>query len=169
VRSDARKRFAYPTVELARESFIARKRRQAGIYETRASYAREAITKIAISTLGIPLPTTGPEPIHNSSSFAWKPSEEAVKDIEEIERNQAVLGKPPRPELACRRCNATGLIPVGEYEPDVDLRDRWREAERRQRSEDGWHLVVCPSCGGSRSKFGERAAGMNYDPHRSIR
>jgi hypothetical protein len=46
VRNDARRRFACPTIELARESFIARKKRQAGIYDARASYAREAIAKI---------------------------------------------------------------------------------------------------------------------------
>ena len=40
---DATKRFACPTVEEARESFIARKKRQAGIYEARAKQARDAI------------------------------------------------------------------------------------------------------------------------------
>lgn len=37
------KKYACPTKELALESFIARKKRQAGIYERRASDARKAI------------------------------------------------------------------------------------------------------------------------------
>jgi hypothetical protein len=43
VRRDARKRFACPTIEEAKESFLARKRRQAGIHEARARIARKAI------------------------------------------------------------------------------------------------------------------------------
>jgi len=39
----ARKKYAHPTVELAQESFVARKRRQLGIYEARAARARQAI------------------------------------------------------------------------------------------------------------------------------
>jgi hypothetical protein len=38
------KRYALPTVEEAKRSFIKRKERQAGIYEARARTAREAIT-----------------------------------------------------------------------------------------------------------------------------
>ena len=39
----ARKRFACPTVEEALESFVARKKRQASIYEARAKFAYRAI------------------------------------------------------------------------------------------------------------------------------
>ena len=41
--NDSHKRFACPTVEQARESFIARKRKQARIYQSRADRARRAI------------------------------------------------------------------------------------------------------------------------------
>jgi hypothetical protein len=41
-----RKRFAAPTKEAAKASFIARKERQASIYEARAARARRAIAKI---------------------------------------------------------------------------------------------------------------------------
>jgi hypothetical protein len=41
-----RKRFAAPTKDAARESFIARKDRQARIYEARAATARKAIAII---------------------------------------------------------------------------------------------------------------------------
>ena len=41
-----RKRFAAPTKEAARESFVARKDRQARIYEARAATARKAIAMI---------------------------------------------------------------------------------------------------------------------------
>lgn len=40
---EVRRRFAAPTMELATESFIARKKKQASIYETRVKHARRAI------------------------------------------------------------------------------------------------------------------------------
>lgn len=40
---DARRRYACPTLDEARESFIARKERQIGIYEARAANAQEAL------------------------------------------------------------------------------------------------------------------------------
>ena len=43
---DARKRYACPTLEEATESFIARKKRQAGIYRARLRDAEEAIKLI---------------------------------------------------------------------------------------------------------------------------
>jgi hypothetical protein len=72
-----------------------------------------------------------------------------------------VLGAPLRPEFACRRCDATGLLPVREHEVDPELHGLWLRAQARTPTDDGWHLVTCPSCGGSRSKFGPGAAGMN--------
>lgn len=44
VRNGTRKQFAHPTMEGARESFAARKRRQAEIYEARAHRARRALS-----------------------------------------------------------------------------------------------------------------------------
>jgi hypothetical protein len=41
----ARKRFACPTIEAALESFVARKDKQAAIYDARANWAREAKAK----------------------------------------------------------------------------------------------------------------------------
>jgi hypothetical protein len=43
VLNEARKRFACPTVELAHESFKARKKRQIKIYESRIKDARQAL------------------------------------------------------------------------------------------------------------------------------
>lgn len=43
VLKDARKKFACPTLELAKESFIARKKRQAQIHTARANQAKRAI------------------------------------------------------------------------------------------------------------------------------
>lgn len=43
VRSDSKKRFAHPTKEAARESFIYRKERQAAIYQGRLEKAKRAI------------------------------------------------------------------------------------------------------------------------------
>lgn len=42
---DARKRFACPTLEEAKVSFLARKKRQLGIYEARADIVRRVIAK----------------------------------------------------------------------------------------------------------------------------
>ena len=43
VLKDSRKRYAHPTVDEARESFIARKKRQLSIYQARARTAERAL------------------------------------------------------------------------------------------------------------------------------
>ena len=48
---DARKRFACPTIEDAKESFVARKQRQARIYRARLADAEEAICIIEEKSL----------------------------------------------------------------------------------------------------------------------
>lgn len=46
VRSDARKRYACPTIEDAKESFLARKERQASILTARLRQVNEAIARV---------------------------------------------------------------------------------------------------------------------------
>ena len=53
---DARKRFACPTKEEALESFIARKKRQATIFESRARNARLAIKLAEEGKIGVSIP-----------------------------------------------------------------------------------------------------------------
>lgn len=55
VLDSARKRFAHETVEAARESFVARKRRQIRIYEARIQSARDAMR--ALDRLAPELPS----------------------------------------------------------------------------------------------------------------
>ena len=43
---EATKRFALPTIEEAKKSFIARKQRQIGIYQRRVEHAQEAINQL---------------------------------------------------------------------------------------------------------------------------
>lgn len=46
INNSHRKRFGYPTIEEAKESFIARKRRQIRIYDNRVKTAEQCIEKI---------------------------------------------------------------------------------------------------------------------------
>ena len=56
VLKSARKRFACPTIEEAKESFLARKRRQISIYEARLRDAREAVVLIENDVIDARLP-----------------------------------------------------------------------------------------------------------------
>lgn len=63
-----RKKFACPTIEEAKHSFIKRKERQAGIYEARAMNARKAIQlingdKSCLSNLFTPVSAAGTPPL----------------------------------------------------------------------------------------------------------
>jgi hypothetical protein len=59
-------------------------------------------------------------------------------------------------------CEATGWVPIfvavgpardDEARPSEELDDKlvalWREAEAKEPSDDGWHFVRCPECGGT--------------------
>ena len=69
----------------------------------------------------------------------------------------------PDPETMCSgQCEGTGLIPVwmttpgarmdcrpDESETDETLKNLWLEAEKKEKTNDGYHFVKCPDCGGS--------------------
>jgi len=93
------------------------------------------------------------------------------------DRYQA-LGIPyPDPKTVCRdQCEGTGWIPVylaegdtrnlGELATRIRVVDEdndalvaaWREAEKTNPCEDGWHFVKCPSCNGSGLRNAEAIA-----------
>lgn len=88
---------------------------------------------------------------------------------EGVDRYEALGINPPDPATMCQgECEGTGYVPV--YFSEGDHRDfdlaralfspseedytrryytAWLEAEREQATNDGWHFVKCPDCGGS--------------------
>lgn len=93
---------------------------------------------------------------------------------EATDRYQA-LGMPyPDPETMCPgQCEGTGWVPMfvppdppvpghlvlvdgAGVADDPRLRALWDEAERLNPSDDGWHFVCCPDCGGTGKQTGAR-------------
>lgn len=80
VLNESRKRFACPTIKEALDSFVARKERQAGIYEARARTARRAI-KLARTGTVTEIPHMGLHRIEEDYGFklGWDMSARAAK------------------------------------------------------------------------------------------
>ena len=88
--------------------------------------------------------------------------------LEITDRYQAMGIPYPDPETMCKgQCEGTGVIPVfmdnpfgygcrpnGE-EKDEQLIALWKEAEAENPTDDGWHFVKCPACGGTGIEQGE--------------
>jgi hypothetical protein len=70
----------------------------------------------------------------------------------------------PDPDTVCQgQCEGTGVVPVFVYEgesavdypvkttseTDPALLLAWHEAEKENRTDDGYHFVTCPECTGS--------------------
>jgi hypothetical protein len=70
--------------------------------------------------------------------------------IEFTDRYQA-LGIPyPDPATVGEGdCEGTGWVPIKGDDEDPVYRTLWAEAEAVSPSDDGWHFVKCPSCGGT--------------------
>lgn len=59
-----------------------------------------------------------------------------------------VLGiKEPNQETMCKGdCEGTGFVPVHKDDPDEKYKKSWEDAEKINKSDDGWHFVKCPDC-----------------------
>jgi len=68
--------------------------------------------------------------------------------IEFTDRYQA-LGIPyPDPATMCKGpCEGTGWFPCKKDSPKYS--SLWAEAEKEKPTDDGWHFVKCPDCGGT--------------------
>lgn len=65
------------------------------------------------------------------------------------------LGIPyPDPKTVCEGdCEGTGRVPINGDDLECAIyRGLWEEAERENPAKDGWHFVLCPTCGGSGRK-----------------
>jgi len=84
--------------------------------------------------------------------------------IETTDRYDALGVERPDPETVCPgQCEGLGRVPVfmpdeieiesgqcrPERESDFALVVAWRMAEEQKHSTDGYHFVVCPTCGGT--------------------
>jgi hypothetical protein len=59
----------------------------------------------------------------------------------------------PDPETLCPGdCEGMGVVPVKADDDDQYYRDAWKQAEAADPSDDGWHFVQCPTCGGTGTK-----------------
>lgn len=81
--------------------------------------------------------------------------------MEATDRYEA-LGIPrPDPKTCCDGyCEGTGVVPIfgkvppdakvySEIETDPVLMAAWQAMEDDKPAADGWHFVMCPTCGGS--------------------
>ena len=99
----------------------------------------------------------------------------SLQDVEFVDR-YGPKG-PPSLLVGCRGpCEAMGIVPVygdvsesrsgrAVIEPERDsiLRKLWSEAEAKEPSEDGWHFVTCPDCGGTgRSRGWKRVTAVGF-------
>lgn len=91
---------------------------------------------------------------------------EELKRIVATDRYQALGMERPDPKTVCKgHCEGTGVVPVYHSSGDRHIDDpvhaspvkeidgallkAWEEAEKESPTDDGWHFVKCPSCGGS--------------------
>jgi len=75
----------------------------------------------------------------------------AGTDLVFTDRYQA-LGIPyPDPKTCCPgHCEGMGVVPIKlDYNDDPVFVQLWEQAEAKEPSEDGWHFVKCPTCGGT--------------------
>jgi hypothetical protein len=74
-------------------------------------------------------------------------------NIEFTDRYKA-LGIPyPDVNTMCEgQCEGTGFVPIEKDDMEEPFHSLWLEAEKKHVSEDGWHFVKCPDCGGTGKK-----------------
>ena len=73
-----------------------------------------------------------------------------MSDIEFTDRYQALSIPYPNPKTMCRgQCEGTGWVPISADDLSEPWHTLWLEAEAAKLSDDGWHFVKCPECGGT--------------------
>jgi len=71
-------------------------------------------------------------------------------DIEFTDRYKALgIPYPDQKTMCLGMCEGTGCVPVKHDEEDDALRKLWEAAEVETPTDDGWHFVKCPECGGT--------------------
>jgi len=74
------------------------------------------------------------------------------------------LGIPyPDSETMCTgQCEGTGSVPVHQNDPndaEGNWHDLWLAAEAKNKTDDEYHFVICPRCGGSGKDIPSRYEG----------
>jgi len=71
----------------------------------------------------------------------------------------------PDPATMCQgHCEGTGFVPVKADDSREVFKKLWAEQEAKEHSEDGWHFVDCPDCGGSGKRGGTVKAAISLQP-----
>ena len=73
-----------------------------------------------------------------------------AKEASYTDRYQATGTSCPDPENCCDTCEGMGCVPVGKNETEEPYKNLWLAAEKKKKTDDGWHFVKCPACKGSR-------------------
>ena len=73
-----------------------------------------------------------------------------MSDIEFTDRYDALEIPYPNPDTMCTEdCEGTGWVPLHKNDDDPKYAGMWNAAEKIKPSDDDWHFVKCPCCGGS--------------------
>ncbi|MEM8603794.1 MAG: hypothetical protein AAGF24_08165 [Cyanobacteria bacterium P01_H01_bin.121] len=71
----------------------------------------------------------------------------------EVTSRYEALGIPlPDPRTMCKTCQGTAYVPIDRTlldELGEPWRSLWHQAEAENPSDDNWHFVKCPHCGGT--------------------
>jgi len=115
-------------------------------------YGDDAIKAISVSVSAIDEPTMA---IRKAKRKAQRTRWElfihqAQVKITVTDRYDALGMAPPDPKTMCGgQCEGTGWVPVHGDDRDEPWRDLWLKAEKEEPTDDGWHFVACPDCGGT--------------------
>ena len=75
-----------------------------------------------------------------------------MADVQFTDRYDALgIRRPSTLTVCAGLCEGTGHVPVRSLDAETDprLRELWQQAESAAPSDDGWHFVRCPDCGGT--------------------
>lgn len=69
------------------------------------------------------------------------------------DRYSALGIETPDPSTCCDgECEGTGVVPIQKGDRRIEYRKAWEAAEKKEKSDDGYHFVKCRVCHGTGKK-----------------